>query len=256
MRAQHDAMFYSDEDRRKLTGLFGVAAVLAWVIAESFFELLFGPHVRLVRALAIGSSIGAVAGLLMSGLQWLALRGRVRDAGRLVPATTAGSTLAGLFGGLLLYVLINNVELYRLSVPLQGVAGAVFVGLVTTLGQWAVLRGWAVSRQGRRDWTVAAAAGAVLGAISAFIAAASVMGALGELLGRGAWPYIWIAAYLAGGVAGGTVFGRFVTLGLRQLLPGAGDEAPVARRVVRAKAPSPLRSNAYPSAFRTTGHKV
>jgi hypothetical protein len=249
-------MFDSDEDRRKLTGRFGLSAVVAWVIAESLFELLFGPHVRLVRSLALGSGIGAAAGLLSSGLQWLALRGHVRDAGRLVPATTAGSTLAGLLGGLLLYTLINNVELYRLAVPLQGAAGAVFVGLVTSLGQWAVLRGCAVSRHGWRNWAATAATGAALGAVCACIAAASVMGALGGLLGRGAWPYIWIAAYLAGGIVGGIVFGRFITLALRQILPGATVEARAPRRAAQAEGRTPLRPNAYTSAFRTTGHKV
>ncbi|HET9493080.1 MAG TPA: hypothetical protein VFR15_02500 [Chloroflexia bacterium] len=240
MRAERAAPFDSEHERRVLTGWFGVSAALAWVVVESISELLFGPHVRLVRSLALGSAVGAAAGLLASGLQWFALRGRVRGAGRLVPATMAGSTAAGLLGGLAMYTLLNNVALYRVAVPLQGAAGAVFVGLVTALGQWAVLRSWAVPGRGWRDWARPAATGAVLGAASACAAAALVMGAFGGLLDRAAWPYIWIGAYLAGGIAGGTVFGRFVTLGLRRVLSGAADDARG-----RAEATAPKR--AYPS---------
>jgi hypothetical protein len=225
MRAQQAATFDREEEQRALTGWFGVAAALAWVLVESISELLFGPHVRPVRSLALGSMVGAAAGLITAGLQWAALRGRVRGAGRLVPATVAASTLAGLLGGLLMYALINSVPLYRVAVPLQGAAGAVFMGLVTALGQWVVLRKWAAPGNDWRAWAAPAATGAVLGAACACVAAAAVMGAFGGLLPRGAWPYIWIAAYLAGGITGGAVFGRFLTLGLRRVLSGATADA-------------------------------
>jgi hypothetical protein len=127
------------------------------------------------------------------------------------------------------------------AVPLQGVAGAVLVALVTALGQWAVLRSWAVPGHSWREWAGAAATGAVLGAISACAAAAMVMWAFGGVLGRGAWPYIWIGAYLSGGIAGGAVFGRFVTLGLRRALSSAADDASSPRRAY----PSPYRTSAY-----------
>jgi hypothetical protein len=247
MRAQRTNLFGGEHERRVLTGWFGVSAALAWMLVESFSELLFGPHVRLVRSLALGSALGAAAGLLTSGLQWLALRGHVRGAGRLVPATMAGSTAAGLLGGLLLYTLINSMALYKVAVPLQGAAGAVIVGLVTALGQWAVLRSWAIPGRGWRLWAATTATGAALGAVCACIAAASVMLTLGGLLGRGAWPYIWIGAYLAGGIAGGAVFGRFVTLGLRRAVSGAAADA----RGQRAAA-SPKR--AYPSTYRTSAY--
>jgi hypothetical protein len=247
MGAQRGNLLGSEHERRVLTGWFGVSAALAWVLVESLSELLFGPHVRLVRSLALGSAVGAAAGLLASGLQWLALRGRVRDAGRLVPATMAGSTAAGLLGGLLLYTLINNVALYRVAVPLQGAAGAVIVGLVTALGQWAVLRSWAIPARGWRLWAATTATGAALGAVCACIAAASVMLTFGGLLDRGAWPYIWIAAYLAGGITGGAVFGRFVTLGLRRALSGSTFTSHGQRVATAPKQalPSTYRPSAY-----------
>jgi hypothetical protein len=71
------------------------------------------------------------------------------------------------------------------------------------------------------------------------------MGAFGGLLDRAAWPYIWIGAYLAGGIAGGTVFGRFVTLGLRRVLAGSIVKAP------GTAAPAGVpKERAYPSTYR------
>jgi hypothetical protein len=143
--------FGSEEKRRKVTRWYGVFAALAWAVLEIFFELLFGPHLRLMLALAIGSGLGVGVGLLAAMCQWLVMRRHIPDAGRLIPAITAGWTLAGLSGAILLYVLNQRVEVYRWNLPLQGIMAAFVAGLVGSGGPWVVLRHWAVAgTSGRR----------------------------------------------------------------------------------------------------------
>jgi hypothetical protein len=237
MHAGQVVWFVSEEARRKVTGWYGVFAALAWALLEIFFELLFGPHVRLMRALAIGSGMGAAAGLLASALQWLVLRGHAPGAGGLIVATTTGSTLAGLISGLLLYSLNHSVELYRWNLPLQGVACAIVVGLVGAAVQWVVVRHWAVAGESARGWGASALFGAALGAACACFIAFAAIGVLGAILDRRAWPYLLLGIHLIGGLVGGAVYGRFITVGLRRLLPGttrhALHEPPTPSRHVR-----------------------
>lgn len=219
MRAQQAVHFSSEEERRKLTRWCGLFAALGWMTLEVLFELLFGPHIRLVRSLAIGSGIGAVAGLLTSGLQWSVLRGYVHYPGWWIPAGTAGATLAGLISGLLLYTLNQHVALFNWILPLQGASGALFVGLVTAGMQWVVLRDWTASENEGRAWWIAAVAGSALGAAGACIIVAVLTGLLGAVLEKGAWPYILLAAYVTSGFVGGLAYGGGITWGLRRVLP-------------------------------------
>jgi hypothetical protein len=226
MHAGQTVWFGSEEERRGVTRWYGVFAALAWALLEIFFELLFGPHLRLVRALAIGAGLGAAAGLFASMFQWLMVRHHIPDAGRLIPATTAGWTLAGLSGAVLLYALNQRVEFYRWNLPLQGAAAAFIAGLVGAGVPWVVLRQWAVARTGGRRWGASALCGTALGAACAYLFAFALIGQLGANADARAWPDFLLSALLGGGLLGGTVYGGFITTGLRRVLPGASADAP------------------------------
>jgi hypothetical protein len=225
VRPQHDMQFKSEEERRKLTRRCGAIAAVGWAVLEIFFELLFGPHLRIVRSMAIGAGIGAATGLIVAALQWMVLRRHVLDAGRLIPATMLGATLSGLVAGLLIYSFVHSAEVYGWIVPLRGITGAVFVGLVILRLQWMVLARREASWANWRHWAYPALGGSALAALSACVATFAIAGVLGVIMGRGGWPYIVLTAYLAAGIAGGILYGRTVTWGLQRVLVGAEQGA-------------------------------
>jgi hypothetical protein len=190
-----------------------------------------------MRALAIGAGLGVVAGLLAALFQWLVVRRHVPDAGRLIPATTAGWTLAGLSGALLLYALDQSVALYGWNLPVQGIAAAFVAGLVGAGGPWVVLRQWAGAGTGGRRWGASALCGTTLGAASAGLLALVAISDLSANLDGRAWATLLLSTLLIGGLVGGAIYGRFVTAGLRQVLPGAPESpapAPAPRpRLIR-----------------------
>jgi hypothetical protein len=194
-------------------------------VLEIFFELLFGPHLRLMLALAIGSGLGVGVGLLAAMCQWLVMRRHIPDAGRLIPAITAGWTLAGLSGAILLYVLNQRVEVYRWNLPLQGIMAAFVAGLVGSGGPWIVLRHWAVAGTSGRRWGASVLCGTTLGAASAWLLAFVAINGLGTNLDGRTWTLLLLSTLVAGGLVEGAVYGRFVTTGLRQVLAAAPDSA-------------------------------
>lgn len=233
MRPGQSAWPDSEDERRKMIRRCGVFAALGWIVLDTFFELLFGPHVRLLRSLAIGAELGAVVGLLTSSFQWLVLAGYAHEAGALIPVSTISSALAGLMAGLLLYALNQGVGLYAGNVPLQGAFGAVFVTLVTTRAQWVVIRKWASPGKRWRTWFRLTAAGSLLGAATACIAWAAITNVFGAILGVRAWPYILLAAHLTAGILGGALYGGAQVQALRQVLPAAG--VPLKERARRVR---------------------
>jgi len=231
--ARQAIKFRDDEERRKLTRWCGAFAALGWVILEVSFELLLGPHVLLMRSLAIGCTIGVIVGLLTSTLQWVVLHDHVRSAGALIPAITAGSTLSGIVCGLLLYLLSHSVPLYRWTIPLQGAIGAVFVGSVIAQVEWVILRNRTRHEESWRRWATPTIVGTMLGAAFACIASLAVILILTPIRAKLGWPYILIVANLTAGIVGGAIYGRLVTRGLRHLFIGPSAPAYVAEELDR-----------------------
>lgn len=209
----------AEADRRRIISLCSAAAVGGWIVAEVLNELLLGPHIRFLRTLSMGSGIGVYVGLLTSTLQWLVLRKYVPNAGLWILASTTGYTLAAMFGSALLYQAIQNTEQYTSILPLQGVASSGVSGLVLSVVQWFVLRRWVDPKLGWRNWMLPLTLGNALAPPVAWLAGSGVLGLLGRTFGLGAWPVILGVGYLAAGVAGGIVYGRFFGWGLRRVLP-------------------------------------
>jgi MFS family permease len=209
----------SEAHRRKLISRCALWGALGWVLTEILYEILFGPHIRLLRALAVGALIGVLVGLITSTMQWLALRRYVRAAGWWIVATTLGYTLAGTISSFLLWQAISNTEVFRTTLPLQGVISSAITGIVVSVAQWFVLADWTDPDLGWRSWIVPITVGTGLAAPAAWLAGAITLLLLTWLLGPGSWALIVVGAYLAAGVVGGNIFGRFIALGFRRTLP-------------------------------------
>ena len=221
-----DIRIPTDNQRKKLIFRLSLYGAIGWVLTELMYELMLGPHIRLLRALAVGSLVGVLVGLLISTLQWLSLRHYVRAAGWWIVATTAGYTLGGVISSFTLYQAIANIEVFKTTLSLQGVLSSAVTGIVIGVTQWFVLGDWTDPELGWRSWIVPIALGTGLAAPVAWLAGGAVIGLLYWLLGAGPWPVIIVGGYLASGIAGGTVIGRFMAWGFRRTLPNALDTVP------------------------------
>jgi hypothetical protein len=209
----------SEASRIRIITACSAYGALGWVIAEIAYELLLGPHIRLLRTLAIGSGVGAAVGLLTSTLQWSVLRHYVGSAGRWVVATTVGYTLGGLLAGFLLYQAIELTDLFRSTLGVQGIISSGISGLAASTMQWPVLRGWIGPGLSWRSWIVPVTVGSALAAPVAWLAGVVVLALLALTIGDGAWPVVIAGSYLAAGLAGSVVYSRFLALGFRRVLP-------------------------------------
>jgi len=209
----------SEASRIRIITACSAYGTIGWLIAEIAYELLLGPHIRLLRTLAIGSGVGAVTGLLTSTLQWSVLRHYVGTAGRWVVATTVGYTLGGLLASFLLYQAIELTDLFRSTLGVQGIVSSGIAGLAASIMQWPVLRSWIGQDLGWRRWIVPVTVGSALAAPVAWLAGVVVLALLALTIGEGAWPVVIAGSYLAAGIAGSVVYRRFLALGFRRVLP-------------------------------------
>ncbi|MFL5731790.1 MAG: hypothetical protein ACJ78Q_01205 [Chloroflexia bacterium] len=209
----------SDASRARIIARCTGYAALGWVIAEICYELLLGPHIRLLRSVALASGIGAVVGLLTSTLQWRVLRHYVQNAGWWVAATTFGHMFAGIFSGFLLYQAIQSVDLFRSTIPLQGVVCSGITGLVAGALQWLVLRNWVEPTVRREGWMRPVTIGSALSAPVAWLAGTVALTLLALLVGDGPWPLVVAGTYLTAGIAGSLVYRRFLHRAFHQVLP-------------------------------------
>jgi hypothetical protein len=216
----------TESDRRKIIFRCSLWGAIGWVITELAYELLFGPHIRLLRTLAVGTLVGLLAGLFVSTTQWLVLRHYVRAAGWWIVATTAGYTLAGGVSGFLLYQAIASTDVFRTTLALQGILSSAATGLVVGVTQWLVLSDWVDPDLGWRSWIVPVTVGTALAAPVSALVGAGVLALLTWLVGVGSWTLIVIAAYLSAGIVGGTIYGRFLALGFRRTLPDPVSAVP------------------------------
>jgi len=211
----------SEDTRSRLIDDVSGFAALGWVITEIAYELLLGPHVRLLRTIAVGSGVGALVGLLVSTLQWSAFRHYVKNAGRWIVFTTAGYTLAGLLGSFLLYFAIDQTEFFRSTLGVQGALSSGITGLVVAAMQWPVLKDWVGPGIQWRSWMIPVTLGTALAVPIAWLAGVIVLALLGWLIGDGAWPVVIAGSYLAAAIAGSQAYGRFLDRAFNRVLPGA-----------------------------------
>jgi hypothetical protein len=209
----------TEHERERIATLCSVFGALGLVVAEILYEVLLGPHIRLVRTLSVGSMIGVVAGLLTATLQWLVLRRYVPGAGAWIVATTAGYTLAATMSSFLLYQAILETEQFTSVLPLQGVVSSGLSGLVLSVVQWVVLRRWVHPALGWRSWMVPLTLGNALAPPIAWLAGLGTGSLMTQLLGLGSWPVIALTGIIAAALAGAIVYGRFLAWGFHRVLP-------------------------------------
>ena len=63
-RAADEITIPAESSRIRIITQCSAYGAIGWVIAEIAYELILGPHIRLLRSVAVGSGIGAVVGLL------------------------------------------------------------------------------------------------------------------------------------------------------------------------------------------------
>jgi hypothetical protein len=209
----------TDADRQRIIRLCSLIGAIGWIVSEIAYELLLGPHVQLLRSLMIGSGVGALIGFLSSTTQWLVLNRYVRNAGWWIAATTAGYTLGGVLSSFFLYLAIQNTDLFRSTIPLQGILAGAFTGFTLGVVQWLVIGDWVDPDVSWRNWIVPVTVGTALAAPIAWLAGAIAILVLTWNIGQGAWPIVIIGGYLAAAFAGGIVYRRFLAQAFRRTLP-------------------------------------
>lgn len=227
-------------ERRVLIRRYSGAAGAGWLLFQLFANVLLGPHISLVRTLALGSSIGASTGLVVALLQWLALRRHVA-AGWWIPATTAGCTFAGSLGAYFAYNSLQEWRGFTTLLPLPQLAANLLVGAILTGGQWLVVRHWVT---GARRWAGLQIAGAGLAAPVAAIAGLLTAALLNTVLSLRAWPLTLVSCYVVSGAVGSLIYARCAALALAAILPHvAPSAAPACDTWVTGRPDSVLVSN-------------
>jgi hypothetical protein len=227
--------------RRSLIRSCSISAGLGWVLFQLSVEVMLGPHVTIGRSVTIGSTVGALVGLLMGGLQWRALHRYTRSAGMWIPVTTVGCTLAGLVGSIALYYAALDAGFYASVVAIEGVLPSAIVGAIIALFQWLVLRKWS---HHTRAWIPLVAVGTGLAVLAAYLTGLTVLALMSWALGVGAWPVILSIVYLIGSTAGGAVYALFTAWAFRRVLPAVHTGARIIPDAVIAAHPSPLPAQA------------
>jgi hypothetical protein len=236
----------SEADRKRIIARCSAYGALGWVITELAYELMLGPHIRLLRSVAVGSVVGALVGLLVASLQWSVLRHYVRGASLWVAATTAGYTLGGFLGGFLIYLAVAQTDIFRSTLALQGILSSGITGLVVGAIQWPMLKEWVGPALRWQSWIVPVTVGSALAAPVAGLAGGAVLALLAVTIGEGPWPLIVVGSYLTAAIAGSIVYRRFLASGFRRVLPAPEPPPSTAPAQVAPIAPEGNVDHAIP----------
>jgi hypothetical protein len=202
-------------ERQTLIHRCSRAAGAGWLLFQGGANLLLGPHISIVRTLALGSSIGVIVGLIVALLQWAALRRHVA-AGWWIPATTAGCTLGGSLGAYFAYNSLQEWRGFTTLLPLPQLAANLLAGALLTGGQWLVLRHWVT---GTRRWVSLNLSGAGLAAPIAAVAGLLTATLINSTLGLRAWPLTLVTCYVVSGSVGSLIYTRCAAGALASILP-------------------------------------
>ncbi len=209
-------------ERKEIIRRISHASALSWVVFQLFMLELFGPHISLMRAVTISTSVGVGVGLFLSVVQWHSLRCYAREAGWWIPATTVGMTLGAGIGGAATYYAISGSDNFISTWQAGGVLSAALTGLLIASPQWLVVRNWS---HRARDWFIPVVIGFALSSSLAWVVQLAITYAIVTALGSGTWAIAMVAGIVGGAIWGAWVYGYFVVRALNKVLP-AHDQIP------------------------------
>jgi len=209
-------------ERREIIRRISHASALSWLVFQLFMLELFGPHISVMRAVTISTSVGVSVGLFLSLVQWHSLRCYVRDAGWWIPATTVGMTLGAGIGGAATYYAISGSDNFISTWQAGGLLSGALTGLMIAWPQWLVVRNW-TNRY--HDWFIPVVLGFALSSSLAWVAQLAITYAIVTVFGGGTWAVAMVFGIVGGALSGAGVYAYFVVRALNKVLP-ARDQVP------------------------------
>lgn len=190
--------------QRRIIVLLSLFSAFAWILFSLSTQILWGPHINLMRTIITGAATGSSVGLIVSALQWSLVRHITVDSWLWIPACTIGWTLAGIIGGFLSYP-INKGDIYGFSIVWRTLVVLASVGFTISVCQWIVLRKWVRhAHLWILDRSVGFAVSGVSGPLLGICTAIMTFYLVG---GQKAWPMVLVAYYLGTGAGlGATVY--------------------------------------------------